>query len=359
MNTALRPFSCTYTPGVPELLQQLKASIAITTYQAGKLIFLSADGNHQLRQLPRDFKRAMGLAVEKDRMAIATENEVVVLRSAPELAITYPNKPAYYNQFYTPRATYYTGSVDLHDIAWDQQQRICAVNTLFSSLVYINDRYSFEPFWQPPFIPGIASADYCHLNGMAMVEGRPKYVSMFGQTATPKGWRKNIESGGIIMDIETNRVIASGLPMPHSPRWFNNTLYCLLSATGELVSIDMQTGHYTIITQHNGFVRGLAQWGDYLFVGLSKARESTSEKRNLPVAAQQMESGIDIVHLPTLTIVDNIRYLNSVEEIYDVQVLPGAGIPGVLNHTTAMHRNALHTPAACYWADSTAQNPLS
>lgn len=345
------PFSCTYTPGAAKLLYSMQCSLAVTTYQAGKLILLSADGNGNIRQLPRDFKRAMGLAVEGNRMALATENEVVILANAAGLAEKYPNKPAFYDQLYTPRACYYTGAVDLHDMAWDDLGRLWAVNTLFSSLVILNDRYSFDPQWMPPFVQKLESADYCHLNGMAMVDGRPKFVTMFGKTDTPKGWRTQVQTGGLIMDIVTNGIIAEGLPMPHSPRWINNQLYCLLSATGQLVKIDLCTGSYEVVTQHKGFVRGLACYRDYLFVGLSKNRQKTSVERHLPVAAGNgMECGIDIVHLPSASIIGSIKYLASAEEIYDVQVIPFARRPGILNHTTETHRTGLYTPSACFWA---------
>lgn len=346
----LPPFSCTFSASFAEILNNLNCSLAITTYQAGKLIFLSANKEGRVQQLPRDFKRAMGLAVDNNRVAIATENEVVILGNASGLAKTYANKPGYYDHFYVPRTTYYTGAVDLHDMAWDKQGRLCAVNTLFSSLVYINDQFSFEPFWMPHFIDQLASEDFCHLNGMALKDGVPKYVSMFGATNTAKGWRSQVQTGGLIMDIETNTVVAAGLAMPHSPRWINGALYCLLSATGELIKINTTTGNYEIITKHNGFVRGLAVHGDYLFVGLSKNRDQTSVKRNLPVGETPMQCGVDIVHLPTANIVASAQYQNSAEEIYDVQVIPDTKCPGVLNHTGETHRNALYTPAACFWA---------
>ena len=344
------PFSCTFTPGLAVILNQLSCSLAITTYQAGKLIFLSADENGGIRQLPRDFKRAMGLAVSGDRMAIATEEEVVVLANAPGLATTYPNKPGFYDQFYVPRASYYTGTIDLHDIGWDTQGRLWGVNTLFSCLSVINDHFSFVPQWMPPFVSKLASEDYCHLNGMAMVNGAPRYVTMFGKSDTAKGWRHGIESGGLIMDIVNDTIVAEGLPMPHSPRWINNELYCLLSATGELVKININDGSYDVVSHHNGFVRGLAAYGGYLFVGLSKNREKTSEERRLPVAAKQMECGLDVVHLPTGAVTESVRYLSSAEEVYDIQVLPFAKRPGILNHTNPTHRKALHTPAECFWA---------
>jgi uncharacterized protein (TIGR03032 family) len=343
------PFSCTYTPNLAELLTQLNCSLAITTYQAGKLIFLSPDGENAMRQLPRDFDKAMGLAISKNRMAIAVKDEVVVLANAPMLAINYPSKPNFYDSFFVPRASYYTGAVDIHDIDWDKKNRLCAVNTLFSCLVTIDNSYSFRPYWMPPFIKKLESGDFCHLNGMAMVDEMPRYVSMFGQTTTIKGWREGVETNGLIMDIETNEVVAHSLPMPHSPRWFDGELYCLLSATGQLIRVDIATGKYDVVCQLKGFVRGMAKHGDYLFIGLSKLRQNASTFRNLAITKDAIYCGVEIIHLPTGANVGNIRYQQSVEEIYDVQILPDSLRPGILNHTAAIHRSALHTPDNTFW----------
>lgn len=351
MNQPAPPFACTYTPNVAELLTQLGCSLVITTYQAGKLIFLSPEGPTAMRQLPRDFDKAMGLTIRDNRMALAIKDEVVVLANVPQLAINYPVKPNFYDAFFVPRATYHTGSVDIHDMDWDNQGRLWAVNTLFSCLATIDDTCSFTPQWMPPFIKTLESRDLCHLNGMAMVDGTPKYVSLFGQTNTPKGWRNGVETGGLIMDIDSNEVVAHSLPMPHSPRWFNGQLYCLLSATGELVRIDAGTGRYDVVTRLKGFVRGMAKRGDYLFIGLSKLRQNSSTFRDLAISKDAIYCGVEIVHLPTGANVGHIRYLQSVEEIYDVQVLPGSLRPGILNHTSATHRLALHTPGAVFWGE--------
>jgi len=353
MSTPAPPFACTYSPNVAELLTQLNCSIAITTYQAGKLIFLSPDGLNAMRQLPRDFDKAMGLALDGDRMAIATRDEVVVLANAPGLAATYEVKPGFYDAFYVPRACYYTGSVDLHDMAWDHEGKLWAVNTLFSCLVTIDDRYSFTPSWKPPFITDLESTDACHLNGMCLVDGRPKYVTMFGTTTSPKGWRQGVETGGLVMEVDSGEIVAGSLPMPHSPRWFDGHLYCLLSATGELVRMDLQRGTYDVVTRMKGFVRGLARHGDYLFAGLSRLRQNASTFRDLAISKEAVHCGIDIIHLPTGAHVGNIRYQQSVEEIYDVQVVPGCLRPGILNHTSGAHRRALHTPLATFWAAGT------
>ena len=278
------PFSCVYSPNVPELLQQLNCTIAITTYQAGKLIFFSARNKDSLIQLPRDFKKAMGLAVEGRRMAIATKDEVIVLADASGLAHNYPPKPKTYDALYLPRAIYPVGMVDIHDMEWDKNGKLWGVNTRFSCLSVIDDHYSFTPKWFPPFIKKFVPTDLCHLNGMTMVNGMPKFVTMFGQTTTPKGWRATVETSGLIMDVPTGEVVCNNLPMPHSPRWFEGELYCLLSATGELIKVNTNTGKYDVLCRFDGFVRGMAKYGDYLFIGLSKLRQNSSTFRDLPIA---------------------------------------------------------------------------
>lgn len=344
------PFSCIYSPNVAELLTQLNCSIAITTYQAGKLIFLSPNDVNTMRQLPRDFNKAMGLAIKDNRMALATKEEVVVLANAPLLANDYPTKPHFYDAFFVPRATYYTGMIDIHDMDWDDEGRLWGVNTAFSCLITIDDRHSFEPKWMPPFIKSFEGGDFCHLNGMATVDGKPKYVSMFGETNSPKGWREGVETNGLIMDIQSNEYICRHLQMPHSPRWFDGKLYCLLSATGELIQIDIESGKYEVITRLKGFVRGMAKRGDYLFIGLSRLRKNSSIFRDLAITKDAIHCGVEIIHLPTGANVGHIRYQSSVEEIYDVQILPNALRPGILNHTTPTHRLALHTPETAFWA---------
>lgn len=343
------PFSCVYSPNLPELLLQLGCTIALTTYQAGKLIFFSPADANSLIQLPRNFKKAMGLAVDGRRLAIATKDEVIVLADASGLAKNYPPKPNTYDALYLPQAIYPVGMVDIHDMDWDKNGKLWAVNTRFSCLSVIDDNYSFTPKWFPPFIKKFVPTDLCHLNGMTMVNGMPKYVTMFAQSTTPKGWRPTVETSGLIMDVPSGEVVAQNLPMPHSPRWFDDGLYCLLSATGELIKVDTNTGKYDVISRFDGFVRGLAKHGDYLFVGLSKLRANASTFRDLPIAKRSINCGVEIVHLPTGAKVASLRYQSSVEELYDVQIIPKLR-PGILNHMKQDYRLALNTPQSDFWS---------
>ena len=347
-STPPTPFSCTHSPNLPELLMQLNCTLCVSTYQAGKVIMVSAVDENSLIQLPRNFEKAMGMAVDGDYLAVATKNEVVVLGNSSALAPNYPPKPNTYDSLFVPRATYYTSEVDIHDMEWGEKG-LYAVNTLFSCISLINDRYSFEPVWKPYFVSDIDPLDRCHLNGMVLENGIPKYATALGKTNSEKGWRSDVERGGILMDVTSDSIILEGLPMPHSPRLHQGELYVLLSATGELIKVNVPARSYDVVASFDGFVRGMDIIGDYAFIGLSKIRQNASTFRDLPIAKKAIHSGVDVVHLPTGTIVANLRYLASVEELYDVKLLKGKMRPGILSPDKAEHKSALVTPSDCYW----------
>lgn len=343
------PFSCQYSPNLPELISQLNSTIAITTYQAGKVIFISALDENNLVQLPRTFNKAMGLALHGNKLAVATKAELIVLKNEPRLAPTYPKSPNKYDALFMPRASYYTGQVDIHDIDYGVEG-LWGVNTSFSCLCLIDEEYSFTPKWKPNFITNLAAEDRCHLNGLAMQNGKPKYVSALGTGNTPQSWRENIVGGGIIMDVDTNEIVLQGLPMPHSPRLYGDQLFMLTSASGDVVVADPEKGTYGTLINLKGFVRGMARIGDYLFVGLSKLRQNSSTFRQLDIAQFANEAGFDVIHIPTATRVAYLRYLASVDEIYDIQILPNIKRPGIVNTIGDMHFAGLSIPTATFWS---------
>lgn len=353
----LAPFSCSYTSNVPELLMKLNCSLAISTYQAGKVIFLSPKNEDNLIQLPRTFEKPMGIAMleDPDKMAVACKDEVIVLANSPGLAVSYPKKKNTYDALYMPRATYHIGQLDIHDLSWGEKG-IYAVNTLFSCIISIDDDHNFTPYWIPSFIKGLKSEDRCHLNGMVMVDGKPKYATAFNQGNSMQSWRDGVATDGVLMDVETNEIVADNLRMPHSPRMFNDELYLLFSATGEVVKVDPKKGSYETISRINGFVRGMAHYRDFLFVGLSKLRQNSSTFAKLEIAKQASYAGIAIIHLPTGSFYGEIKYHSSVDEIYDIQVLPGKTRPNIFNTIQPEYKLGLSIPGSTYWAE---QKPTS
>jgi uncharacterized protein (TIGR03032 family) len=348
----LAPFSCSYTPNVPELLMKLNCSLAISTYQAGKVIFISPKNEDHLVQLPRTFQKPMGIAMldEPDKMAVACKDEVIVFANSRELAFTYPKKKETYDALYMPRVTYHIGQLDIHDLSWGSSC-LYAVNTLFSCIISIDDNFNFKPYWIPPFIKGLTSEDKCHLNGMVMAEGKPKYATAFNRGNSMQSWRDGVTTEGVLMDTVSGEIVLDNLRMPHSPRFFNNELYLLFSATGEIVKADLKRRSYEIITRINGFVRGMAHYKDFLFVGLSKLRQNSSTFAKLEIAKKASYAGIAIFHLPTGSFYGEIKYMASVDEIYDIQVLPGKVRPNIFNTIQPEYKLGLSIPGSTYWAE--------
>src|SRR5262245_47486311 len=321
-------FHYTQTESFLALLHQLRASLLVSTYQANKLLVVRAAGNG-LSTLVRTFERPMGLAADARRMALGTRDQVWTFRNAPDIAPRI--EPAgQHDACYLPRSSHVTGDIAIHEMAWAGDE-LWIVNTRFSCLCTLHPDYSFVPRWRPPFITALAAEDRCHLNGLALVDGRPKYVTALGDTDTPNGWRPNKPQGGCLLDIPSGEFVARGLSMPHSPRLHDGNLWLLESGTGRLLLMDTATGRWQTVAEVPGFARGLALAGPYAFIGLSKIREK-SAMTGVPLAArrEQLKCGVAVVHLRSGRLVGLLEFQTAVEEIFDVQVLAGARFPEVI-----------------------------
>jgi uncharacterized protein (TIGR03032 family) len=348
MSTPLPPFTCAYSPAFAELIAKLDCSLLLSTYQAGKVIALSSDGE-RISQLPRTFDTPMGVALEGNKIAIATKNEVVILANSPELAMAYPKKQGYYDSLYLPRTVHFTGELAMHDLAWVGGDLV-GVNTSFSCLCRIDSDFSFRPFWKPRFITDLQHEDRCHLNGMAVEGNAVRWATAFGETNAPHGWRENKARAGVLIDVPSGETLMRNLPMPHSPRIINGQTYLLLSATGEVARVDDSHSGYEVINRINGFVRGMDVAGDFLFVGSSKLRRAHTFGDMALAQRTDLFCGVTAIHLPTGSIVGQLRYENSCDEIYDVKVLPGRRRPNILRVDQDIHRYAVATPEATFWA---------
>lgn len=326
----------------------MKSSISISTYQTGKVIIFSPQDENRLIQLPRNFPRPMGMAISGNRWAIALRDEVIVTSNSQKLATKYEGSPNTYDALFIPRTSYYTGPLDIHDLSWGQD-KLLAVNTQFSCLMELSDQFSFESLWKPGFVTKLVPEDRCHLNGLALENNKPKYVTALGKTNEPRGWKAKMLTSGILMDVESNEVIAENLPTPHSPRLYHDGLFMLLSATGEVVKVDVNTGKYEVITKLNGFLRGMDRIGDYLFVAMSKLREHSSIFKEAPIAKDSVFCGVSVIYLPTASQVGFIIYNNSVDELFEVKVLPGMQRPNILNTQKGYHVKSVTTKEDVFW----------
>jgi uncharacterized protein (TIGR03032 family) len=177
----------------------------------------------------------------------------------------------------------------------------------------------------------LAAEDRCHLNGMAIEDGRPRYVTALGATDSPNGWRPRKPDGGVLIDVPSGQTLAGGLSMPHSPRLHEGSLWLLESGTGRLLRVDSVSGEIQVVAVMPGFARGLALVGPYAFVGLSRIRDG-SAMDGVPLAEHRsdLKCGVAAVDLRSGLLAGLLEFHSAVEEIYDVQVLPGLRFPEVI-----------------------------
>lgn len=306
-------------------------SLAFSTYQTGKLFLIGLAQSAKLSVFERTFERCMGLWASADRLYTSSLYQLWRFENALEPGQLQNG----FDRLYVPQVGYTTGDLDIHDIAVDSDNKVIFVNTLFSCLATVSESHSFIPLWQPPFISRLAAEDRCHMNGLAMDNGQPRYVTAVSQSDVADGWRDRRRNGGCVIDVASKEIVLSGLSMPHSPRMYQDKLWLLNSGTGYFGSVDIDSGTFTPMTFCPGYLRGLAFVGDYAIVGLSKMRgNKTFSGLDLDdnLAAKDVEArcGLQIIDLRNGDIVHWLRISGMVEELYDVAVLPGVRQPMAL-----------------------------
>jgi len=340
---------CQVSESFAAWLSQVPGTLAVTTYQAGKLALIGWQGQRP-SLLMREFDKPMGLALGPNQMALATRHEVTFLANAPLLAPDLlPGQPGRYDALYLPRASYYTGDLNVHDLAFAGDD-LWIVASRFSCLAGLSRQYCFEPRWKPPFISEIAPEDRCHLNGLTLVQGRPKYVTALGESDVVGGWRANKATGGVLIDVESSNILLRGLAMPHSPRWAHEKLWLLNSGAGELLCYDPAQAEARVVAVLPAYLRGLCLVGQFAVVGMCQIRE-THIFGGLPVQQRfdKLRCGIAVVDLASGRTVGTFDFTSGCTEIYDVQFLPGVRQPTVLNRFDEATRQAFPAPDFSYW----------
>jgi uncharacterized protein (TIGR03032 family) len=321
------PLRSVHTESFPQILSQLGVSLLVSTYQSGRVFVLRAAGPN-LNTHFRSFRSPMGLAVGASSLAIGTERHVWMYRNVP--AVTRQLQPAgQHDACFLPYRAHVTGDIRLHEMAFAGEE-LWLVNTRFSCLCTLDAQHSFVPRWRPPFVTALAAEDRCHLNGLAVIDGQPRFVTALGRTDASNGWRADKARGGVVVDVSSGEVAAAGLSMPHSPRWHQGRLWALESGAGTLARVDLDTGRFETVARLPGFTRGLACVGPVAFVGLSQVRE-TNVFGGLPLTEsnEPRVCGVWIVHLETGNVLGFVRFEEGVQEIFDVQVLPGLRFPEI------------------------------
>ncbi|HEY1941249.1 MAG TPA: TIGR03032 family protein [Roseiarcus sp.] len=334
--------------GFVEALVKIQSTLAVTTVPGG--LFLIGVEPDQVNPYFDLFplNAAWGLAALNQRLAVATFREVVVFSDSPKLAPAHPDRPGYYDAFYTPRMTFFTGECSIHDLSITRRG-LLGVNTRFSNVCLIDGQYSFDPVWQPPFISSLTPDDRCHLNGVATDEHRVLYATAFGSFDEPQGWRAHEPSSGILIDAATNDVLCRGLCLPHSPRLVDRRLFVLESGKGRVLTIDRQSGQADLVAELPGFVRGLADRGRILFVGLSNVRH-TERGSSLPIAQNpSLVTGVAAIDAITGRVLGTMRFSGEPREVFALAVIPSVRRAGISNGVQANQYYAVDGRVVSYW----------
>ncbi|WP_375562850.1 TIGR03032 family protein [Bernardetia sp. OM2101] len=324
-----------YSSDFLEWLRTEEISLAISTYQTNKLFLIGRDTTKHLFVSEKSFDRAMGLHVESEN-SFYLSTRFLLWRFENALAEGQIHKEA--DKVYIPRQAFNTGDLNVHDVSVDENGEIVFVNTRYNCIAKVSQKYNFKPIWMPPFISKMVAEDRCHLNGMAMRDGKPRYVTAISQSNLLDSWREHRQDGGIVMDMETSEVLVDELSMPHSPRYYQDKIWVLNAGRGEFGYVE--DNKFIAITKLDGFLRGLAFHKNYAIIGLSKPRhERTFTGLPLDEILQsrntEPQCGFWIVDINTGEIVHKFEIKGEVVELYDVQALPNVKRPSSLDLTSA------------------------
>lgn len=310
-----------------------QCSVALTTYQAGRLFLIGRKPDGSVRAHERLIEQCQGLWT--DGQSLWTSSLYALWRFENDLDAGFVT-PAGVDRVFVPREGRVTAQIDVHDIGVGDLGQFGGeagtgpifVSTAFNCLATTSDHASFRPLWRPPFISQMVGEDRCHLNGLAMDGSRAAYVSAVSRSDVADGWRERRRDGGVVIDVATGEAVATGLSMPHSPRLYDGRLWVLNSGQGELSTIDPKDGTVTPVAFCPGYARGLAFVGRYAVVGLSRPRrnqtfEGLALDQKLAAKDATARSGLLVIDIDTGRTVEWLRFEHTIDELYDVAILPG------------------------------------
>ena len=279
----------------------------------------------------RNFVRAMGMVATPQRLYLSTIAQIWRLENILGPGQLANQQSLHYERLYVPRMSHTTGDIGAHELAIDGKDEIIFVNTKYSCLATLDVVHSFKPVWKPPFISKLAPEDRCHLNGLAMKEGRPKYVTAVSRCDVVDGWRERRHEGGILIDVDTDRIVTEDLSMPHSPRLNAGVLWVLDSGRGYLCRVDEKSGKTERVAFCPGFARGLSFWRGHALVATSLPRDGAFKglelEENVKARDGEPRCGAFIIDTRNGDILHWIKFDGAVREMFDASFIPGVRAP--------------------------------
>jgi uncharacterized protein (TIGR03032 family) len=335
-----------HSQSLPALLEQLKLSVLLSTYQAGRVVSLGSQIG-ELRLGFCRFDQAMGLTRTASGIAVCSRDAIWSLPVSREIAPRI--KPeGEHDIAFLARNCHHSGSLMGHDLAWGNG-RLWLVNSLFSGLMTIENHCGLMPQWQPRFIWGFAAGDCCNLNGLALAaEGSsPTSVTAKRETNAKKGWREQKTKGGCLFYVPSGEVVLRGLAMLHSPRLNQCRHFLLKSGHGAVVQVEhmLWQCRTVMVVMLQGITRQLDLLPGYDFVAPSKIQE-TEDFGGLAIwkLPQYLLSELASVKLFACTVRELLCYQRGLKNHYVASMMPSSlihelnqsGIPRESAQTTCL-----------------------
>ena len=319
-----------HTANLPGLFEQLNISLVVSTYQAGKVILVRNDGG-TINTHFRSFAKPMGITADANRLTVGGTNTVWYYRNMP--AVAPEARATGQTRRLLPARGASTSPATSTSTSWPGTVTgNCGWSTPASgACARWTPTTASTPAGGPPFVSALAPEDRCHLNGLAMVDGRPKYVTALGETDTP---RRLAGEQGARRHADRRRdrrdPAAGPLHAPLAPLVPGQALGAGIGR-GQPRRRGPGTGKLEKVTETPGFTRGLDFYGPLAFIGLSQVRESAVFS-GIPLVERLEERtcGVWVVHIETGQTVGFLRFEEGVQEIFAVQVLPNIRFPEML-----------------------------
>jgi uncharacterized protein (TIGR03032 family) len=212
-------------------------------------------------------------------------------------------------------ATLHVSSMDSHEIAFGADNSLIACASYRSALTRHGVGVD-EVLWTVPGVTAGSDDARSWINGVATVDGQPRYVTVLGISDEPQGWRDEARaSRGVLIDTTTNEVVLGGLMFPHSPNLIDGVVWFAESGHSRLCRWAPGDATATVVATMPGWTRGITKLGEYLLVGISQGRLTAfPELTNDPLA----QPGVAVVDRATGEMVDFVSL--DVREIFDVKV---------------------------------------
>lgn len=225
-----------------------------------------------------------------------------------------------------PHAGVVVGGSGVVDIGLLADGSVVMASPRFSCLSTPIDGLSFRPLWMPRWVSALRAEERSPVSGVGVRDGVAAAVTLLacGDGETP--WREVRATGGAVVDVLTDEVVANGLAMPSSPRWHEGRLWFTQSGTGELCTIDDDDSVVAVVGLPT-FLRGLAFVGPYAVVGGSGSRWD-SLVEGLPVGDRlaahgaRPAQGLWVVDTRTGEVVHRLAVEGTGKEVHSVAAYP-------------------------------------